>query len=96
LQTERALIEGRHYQKRQVLGMNAIRALMHTTTGNSSVKPAPVYIPEDIAKKLPLYHRFRARLIVELYFQEDQYESHPAALKALAIGRIQQYPEPKK
>lgn len=96
LQTERALIEGRHYQKRQVLGMNAIRALMHTTTGNSNVKPAPVYIPEDIAKKLPLYQRFRARLIVELYFQEDQYESHPAALKALAIGRIQQYPEPKK
>ncbi len=96
LQTERALLEGRHYQKRQVLGMNAIRALMHTTTGNSSVKPAPVYIPEDIAKKLPLYQRFRARLIVELYFQEDQYESHPAALKALAIGRIQQYPEPKK
>ena len=48
------------------------------------------------AKKLPLYQRFRARLIVELYFQEDQYETHPAALKALAIGRLQQYPESKK
>ncbi len=96
LQIERVLLEGRHYQKRQVLGMNAIRALIHTTTGQSNVKPAPVYIPEDIAKKLPLYQRFRARLIVELYFQEDQYETHPAALKALAIGRLQQYPESKK
>jgi hypothetical protein len=94
-QIERALVEGRHYQKRQVLGMDAIRALMHTTTGSSNVRPAPVYIPDDIAKKLPLYQRFRARIIVELYFQEDQYESHPAALKALAIGRVQQYPEKK-
>lgn len=96
LQMERTLLEARAYQKRQVLGMNAIRALVHTTTGQSSVKPAPVYIPEEIAKKLPLYHRFRARVIVELYFQEDQYEAHPAALKALAIGRIQQLPESKK
>lgn len=96
LQMERTLLEGRHYQKRQVLGMNAIRALIHTTTGQSSVKPAPVYIPEEIAKKLPLYQRFRVRIIVELYFQEDQYEAHPAALKALAIGRIQQLPEMKK
>lgn len=96
LQMERTLLEGRHYQKRQVLGMNAIRALMHTTTGQSSVKPAPVYIPEEIAKKLPLYQRFRARIIVELYFQEDQYEAHPAALKALAIGRMQQLPDMRK
>ncbi|MBK9262766.1 MAG: DUF2169 domain-containing protein [Polyangiaceae bacterium] len=96
LQIERALLEGRHYQKRQVLGMNAIRALMHTTTGNSNVRPAPIYIPDDIAKKLPLFQRFRTRIIVELYFQEDQYEAHPAALKALAIGRVQQYPEQKK
>jgi hypothetical protein len=76
--------------------MNAIRALLHTTTGQSSIKPAPVYIPEDIAKKLPLFQRFRARVIVELYFQEDQYEAHPAALKVLALGRVQQFAEQKK
>ncbi|MDI1446202.1 DUF2169 domain-containing protein [Polyangium sp. 6x1] len=87
-QIERALVEGRHYQRRQVLGMNAIRAYLHTTTGTGA-RPAPVYIPEDLAKKLPLFQKFRARLLVELYFQEDQYEPHPAALKALAIGRVQ-------
>ncbi len=96
IQIERALLEGRHYQKRQVLGMNAIRALLHSTTGNSSVRPAPVYIPEDIAKKLPLYQRFRARIIAELYFQEDQYELHPAALKLLAMGRVQVIGEQRK
>jgi hypothetical protein len=88
-QVERALLEGRHYQKRQVLGMNAIRALLTTGTGSSSVRPAPVYLPEDLAKKLPLFQRFRTRLIVELYLQEDQYEPHFAALKALSLGRVQ-------
>lgn len=88
-QVERVLLEGRCYQKRQVLGMNAIRALLCTGTGSSSVRPAPLYLPEDIAKKLPLFQRFRARVIVELYMQEDQYEQHAAALKALALGRIQ-------
>lgn len=87
-QIERVLLEGRCYQKRQVLGMDAIRALLCTGTGSSSVRPAPLYIPEDVAKKLPLFQRFRARVIVELYMQEDQYEQHPAALKALALGRI--------
>ncbi|HVK69508.1 MAG TPA: DUF2169 domain-containing protein [Polyangium sp.] len=87
-QIERALIEGRHYQKRPVLGMTAIRAHLHTSTGTGA-RPAPVYLPEDIAKKLPLFQKFRARLLVELYFQEDQFEPHPAALKALAIGRVQ-------
>jgi hypothetical protein len=33
---------------------------------------------------------------VELYFQEDQYEAHPAALKVLALGRVQQFAEQKK
>ncbi|MDI1430097.1 hypothetical protein [Polyangium sorediatum] len=88
LQMERALIEGRHYQKRQVLGMSAIRAHLHTSTGTGA-RPAPVYLPDDIAKKLPLFQKFRARLLVELYFQEDQYEPHPAALKALSISRVQ-------
>lgn len=88
-QVERVLLEGRCYQKRQVLGMSAIRALLCTGTGSSSIRPAPLYLPEDIAKKLPLFQRFRARVIVELYMQEDQYEQHPAALKALALGRIQ-------
>jgi hypothetical protein len=92
-QVERALLEGRHYQRRQVLGMNAIRALLHTGTGMSSVRPAPTYLPDELARKLPLFQKFRARLLVELYMQEDQYEQHAAALKVLAIGRVQAMPD---
>ncbi|AKT43479.1 DUF2169 family type VI secretion system accessory protein [Chondromyces crocatus] len=86
-QMERALLEGRHYQRRQVLGMVAIRAYLLSSTGNGA-RPAPVYLPEDLARKLPLFQRFRTRLIVELYQQEDQYEQHAAALKALVLGRV--------
>jgi hypothetical protein len=91
-QTERALLERRAYQRRQVLGMTAIRGLLHSAI-SSSIRPAPVYLPEDIAKKLPLFSRFRARMIAELYLQEDQYEAHPGALKALALGRVAATPE---
>lgn len=92
-QVERALLEGRHYQRRQVLGMNAIRALLHTGTGLGNVRPAPAYLPDELARKLPLYQKFRARLLVELYMQEDQYEQHAAALKVLAVGRVQSLPD---
>jgi len=91
-QVERALLEGRHYQRRQVLGMNAVRALL-SSGGSSGSRPAPLYLPDEVARKLPLFQRFRARLLVELYLQEDQYEPHPAALKALALGRVAMSPE---
>lgn len=89
-QVERALLEARHYQRRQVLGMVAIRALLHPSAGG---RPAPLYLPEGIARKLPLFQRFRARLIAELSPQEDQFEQHPAALRGLALGRVMTAPE---
>jgi hypothetical protein len=94
-QVERALLEGRHYQKRQVLGMMTIRGLLHSAT-SASARPAPVYLPEDLARKLPMYSRFRARMVAELYLQEDQYEQHPGALKVYALGRVQATPERKQ
>jgi hypothetical protein len=48
----------------------------------------PVYLPEAAAKKLPLYQRFKARLIAEVQLAVDQYETHPAALRVLAVGRL--------
>ncbi len=94
-QVERALLEGRHYQKRQVLGMTAIRALLHSST-TAGARPAPVYLPDDLARRLPMYTRFRTRMIAELYLQEDQYEQHPGALKVHAIGRVQPHPGDEK
>jgi hypothetical protein len=41
-----------------------------------------------LGKKLPLFRRLRMRTLVEAHFQADQYESHAAALKSVAIARI--------
>jgi hypothetical protein len=42
----------------------------------------------DLATMLPMYRRFKARLIVELHLQQDQHESHAYALRAVALARV--------
>ncbi|KYF84491.1 hypothetical protein BE17_52965 [Sorangium cellulosum] len=84
-QAERVLLERRCYQRRAVFGAAHLRALLQV--GGSS-RPAPAYLPEDVAKKLPMQARFRARVLASLELQEDQYEAHPAALRVTALGRV--------
>jgi hypothetical protein len=81
-QVERSLVEQRKYQKRSLLGETWIRATM-----GPRGSAAPVYLPASLAGKLPLYARFAARLVVEVHLQQDQYESHPFALRGLALAR---------
>ncbi|APR79997.1 D-alanyl-D-alanine carboxypeptidase [Minicystis rosea] len=82
---EKILLEGRSYQKKKLFGASRIRALF--SFGGSSAA-IPTYLPEDLAEKLPLFRRFKAKLIVELRPQEDQYETHEGALLSLALGRL--------
>ncbi len=84
-QTERALLERRAYQKRAVFGEPHLRSLFYFAGSDTGV---PTYLPESLGKKLPLFRRLRVRLLVEAHFQADQFESHPAALRAVAIARI--------
>ena len=48
----------------------------------------PAYLPDALAKKLPLYRRFRVRMIAEAHPQADQYEESSAALRPLALARV--------
>ncbi|MBK9261954.1 MAG: DUF2169 domain-containing protein [Polyangiaceae bacterium] len=83
--TERILLEQRHYQKRVLLGQPWIRALL----GSQNVSTrAPTYIPYSLARELPMYQRFNVRMIAEVRAQLDQYETHPSALRVVALGRI--------
>ncbi|MEP7121506.1 MAG: DUF2169 domain-containing protein [Byssovorax sp.] len=88
-QTERALTEQRHYQKRTVFGGTHLRALLHA--GGSS--PIPTYLRESVAKVLPLYARFKVRVVVEVHLQIDPYETHQAALRGLALARVSPLPK---
>ena len=84
VQGERALLEQRHYQKREVFSKTHLRGLFFPVGASD---PVPAYLPEEVSKKLPLYQRFAVRMIVEVHRTADQNEVHPAALRALALGR---------
>jgi hypothetical protein len=84
-QTERALLERRAYQKRSVFGAPQLRALLFFAGADDGI---PTYLPEALGKKLPLFRRLRVRMLVEAHFQADQYETHSAALRAVAVARI--------
>lgn len=83
--TERLLLEQRAYQRREILDDTWIRCLL---SGEAAGGPLPVYLPARIAKRLPLFRRFPARLLVEIVWPQDQYETASLALRTLALGRL--------
>lgn len=82
--TERLLLEQRAYQRRELLDDTWIRARLEGEAGAG----LPVYLPARIAKRLPLFRRFPARLLVEIVWPQDQYETASLALRTLALGRL--------
>lgn len=83
--TSRVLLEKKAYQKREVFGAPHLRALLFAPSSTTGI---PTYLPEVLAKKLPLYRRMRARSIVEVHHQADQYEEHATALRGCAVARL--------
>ncbi|MFS8067145.1 MAG: DUF2169 domain-containing protein [Byssovorax sp.] len=83
--TERMLLEQRHYQRRDLLDASWLRALLKVNDEDGKM---PVYLPMHLHRRLPLFKRFPARIIVEALPQQDQYESHPVAHRALALARL--------
>jgi hypothetical protein len=84
-QTERVLLERRAFQTLPVFGAPHLRCMFYFAASDVGI---PTYLPEPLKKKLPLFRRMRARMLAEAHFQADQYESHPAALKPVAVARI--------
>lgn len=82
---ERMLLEQRRYQRRSVFGDQRIRALLHL---DRAPRPMPAYLPERLVTELPLFERFKVRMIAEVHLQQDQSESHANALRVLALGRV--------
>ncbi len=83
-QAARALLQGRHHQRRALLGGLHARALFHTGAG----QPIPTYLHEDAAAKLPAADRIRARMLAFVHPALDQNEACPAALRAAAVGIV--------
>lgn len=82
-EVERALDGSRQYDERTVLGAKFLRA-----TIGSGADAAPAYVPESARDFLPLLGAFRARLVAEVHPRQDRTESHPIALRVIAIARL--------
>lgn len=82
--TERMLLEQRRYQKRTVFGAPWVRAELSTSGSN----PVPAYLPDELASRLPMFQRFRVKIIAEAHLSQDQYEASPSALKVVAVARV--------
>ncbi|MEO7327686.1 MAG: hypothetical protein ABI193_03845, partial [Minicystis sp.] len=96
-QAERTLLEGRHYQRREVFGEAHLRGLLRPPGSGSDGVPAskapsssgtPFYLKEALSKTLPMFQPLRVRAIAELSFAVDQHEVSSAALRVVAIARI--------
>jgi hypothetical protein len=84
-QMERVLLTERHYQKRPLLGDAHIRFLLRVP---GDEHPLIGYLPVKVAKQLPMFRRFRGRLVTEVHLVEDQYETQPSALRVVALMRV--------
>ena len=97
-QTERALLCGRHYQRRTLLGGAHVRALLYIgSNGGSAPKlpgsavsgqGIPAYLDSEVAAKLPAIGRLRARMLALVHPTLDQHETHPTALRVIALGVV--------
>jgi len=81
---ERGLLEQRQYARRKLFGGEVIRGELSVGDKHRVV----VYLPEDLERQLPLMTSFEARLVAEAHLRQDQFESHPHALKVITLGRV--------
>ncbi|MEM6789835.1 MAG: hypothetical protein AAF715_20110 [Myxococcota bacterium] len=84
-ETERTLLRERAYATRKVFGDEQLLARMDIP---AEEKPVPVYLPPDLAERLPLDASFSVRLIAEVHHRIDRDEASPFALRAVALGRV--------
>jgi hypothetical protein len=80
----RVLLTDRSYQRRAVLGGDKLKFLLRVRGEEQALVG---YLPEHLTKSLPMYQRFRGRIIAEVHLPQDQYDAQPATLKALALAR---------
>jgi hypothetical protein len=84
-QSQRALLEQRHYQKRTFAGAPHIRAEIQPPGDQATML---VFLPEPAANALPLAPKFSARLVCCAHLVTDQDEPFSFALQVLALGRL--------
>lgn len=85
-QVDRMLVEARAYRRRVLWGRRWLRFAFLPHEARIAL---PTYLPEALASELPMFGAFPARLLAEVDLREDQYETHPLALRVMAVARVE-------
>ncbi len=86
-QVDHAILSERYYQRREVFGDIYLRGTLFATRSSSAQKSVPTYVPDELTSELPMFRRFHTRIIAELNMSQDQFDSHPACLRVVALAR---------
>jgi hypothetical protein len=86
--TRRLLLEQRAYATRNLWSDKFVRAQLIASGGGG----IPAYLPPAAASHLPLFLRFPARIIAEVFPQQDHLEVSNVALRVVALGRVASAP----
>lgn len=89
---ERMLLAERHYQRRILFSQPFLRALLTHPLATTAIV---AYLPDVMAKELPLFQALNVRVIAEVHPALDQYESSPTALRVVALARLLSF-EPRR
>jgi hypothetical protein len=81
---ERALLAGRKYLRRTVLGGEHVCAEVY----GDGAAPVSTYLPASLAETLPLFRRLRVRLLAEPHPPQDPSDAGSVVLKVLALARV--------
>lgn len=84
---ERVLLTERAYDRRELLAATWLRTTLTEDTGRGRVT-VTAYLPADIAKRLPLFPTFDARIIADALPRQDSQETPSVCLKVVAIARV--------
>jgi hypothetical protein len=86
-EVERALLEGRKYKRRTLLGAARVRADLLI---GRDASPFPFYVLDSVAASLPLLPSCPVTALCEVRPREDVAETASEALFAVALGRVLQ------
>ena len=81
---DRIVLDARHYLKRNVLGGPQLVGELGSDAGPSLT----TYLGADLSNRLPLFRRFKVKLLAEPHPPQDPSDGGQVSLKALAMARV--------
>lgn len=80
---QRTMLEERKYQRREVLGQAHLAGMLAAPGGSTAT-----YLPDHLASHIPVFPRFKVRIVAEPHPAQHPSDGDAATLRVLALGRV--------